>query len=268
MKAQYRLINFVPDPFHGNRYSVGAVVRDEQGIQVAMAKFIPQAECLGSDQSFMLLRQNLGMLRQLRSFEEMPLSFGPHFVMGKPQVVDSTVRDVVAWLRDEVLPQPLGKKSTARKRGPNRSTMGRRYLSQFGVSDYIRPFKATRELPVLNGTASIFPSFSQAVSSKEELFFLEPIALSLKSVEEHAKEVTRDFSASRDLLRHKNVGKEIRRYAYLLPDGNLDLRQELKEMLALGADEVVDTMSLAERESFVKQIDRVGSRGASQGTMV
>ena len=262
MKSRYRLIQFVPDHFNGNRYSVGAVVDDGDGVRVVIAEHIPGAECLGSDTSFMLLRHNLDDLRGLRSFERLPMSIGPHFELTDPKQIDVADVDPVEWLRADILPRPLEKKSKARKRGPNRSTIGKEYLGQFGVGDYIESFDPRRDLPMLNGTTDVFPSISQSVSGQVELVLMEPIAPKLKSVTRHVKSVTINFSASRQFL--KDVKTPVEMYAYIMPGGQRSEREEIRAHLEQGAHRVFDMVSMSQREELVGRIDEVGASGDVQ----
>lgn len=264
MNGQYRLIHFVPDHFNGTRYAIGGLIATEDGVRVALARLIPGAECLGDDASFMLLRHNLDLLRQLRSFDELPMTFGPHIVLDSPRKLERAVVDPVAWLQDEILPRPLPGPSQARKRGRTRTTIGRDFLQQYVQGDLIRSFQVQRDLPMLNGSAKIFPSISQSVVGQDELILMEPIAPELKNTMEHVKTIAHHFAASRFILEKENISVGVNLLAYITPDSTSEQREEITEYLSLSAHKVYDMDSARERREFIRRINEVGSSGRSQ----
>lgn len=108
VRGMYRFIYFIPDHFNGSRHAIGAIVAEGGRIRVVKAEMTPCEACIGSAAGYMLLKQSLKGLGEIRSFDELPMSFGPHFDLSEPRILEREVGDPLVWLREEVLPTQEG----------------------------------------------------------------------------------------------------------------------------------------------------------------
>lgn len=264
MNSRYRLIYFVPDHFSGERIPVGAVVSENGVLDVAIADRTPGAECLGSAARYMLLRDTLDDLRQLHSFERLPMAIGPHFEMTEPRELPQIETNAVKWLRETILPRYQEKPSAARKRSPSRSKLGLSYLQQFGVAKYVKQFRPSRDLHELNGASETLPSISQGVRGGSNLLLMEPIVPSRHQLDEDLKQVGTRFFAYRGALQRPQRDTTVSFLAYVLPGGDMSRRSEIFGRLGDAADQVYDVATLHQRRELMTTIAEVGRSGAEK----
>lgn len=264
MSGHYKLIHFLPDHFSGERIPVGAVVAESGDVRVTIADRIPGAECLGSAAKFMLLRETLDDIRQLRSMDGLPMSFGPHFVMTEAKELPRVDGDAVAWLRDHVLPRRLETPSSARKRGPRRSSVGLDYLRQFKVAKYVKQFRPSRDLHELNGASKSLPTISQGVRGDGRLLLMEPVVPTRHQLDKDLQQIGTNFFAYKGAIQTHPIDTALDLIAYVIPGGDASSRSEIVGRLSESADRVYDAAALEDRTELVERVSDVGKSGVGE----
>lgn len=105
MTARFRLLLFVPNPFNGMSWPLGAVVDTQDGLEVARSGRLPDAAALGSERTAQLARILHRHLNEFCSFDAVPISFGPYAVLGEKRTVPEGVENPVQWIEEHVLPR-------------------------------------------------------------------------------------------------------------------------------------------------------------------
>ena len=264
MTRHYRLIHFVPDHFSGERFPVGAIVAVDGSLEVAIADRTPGAECLGSDATYMLLRDTLDDIRQVRSFDSLPMAVGPHFELSETRVLPDLDVRAVKWVEENILPRRKEGERASRKRGPTRSTMGKEYLEQFGIGDYVSRFNPKRDFSELNGVSETLPSISQGVVGAGRMLLMEPIVPKRRQLDDDLKTVGQRFFSYRGALQTHSVSSDVGFLAYVLPGTDKDQREHIAGMLDRAADDILDMAQLAQRRRLVRQVTEVGESGKHQ----
>jgi len=101
MKAtspQYRLLEYVADPFEGRCILLAALVREANGtLRVIQAPTTPGPDELGSVRAANLLASLRRDIAELDSFDRLPRSFGPQLILTSPEPLPSD--DPLGWVQ-------------------------------------------------------------------------------------------------------------------------------------------------------------------------
>lgn len=90
MRVEFRIVQFVANPFSGLCFPVAALVRDADGdVRVVVPTSTLDAHRLGSQKAANALLSMAKDLAELRSFDRLPRHFGPHFTLSAPQPAPS-----------------------------------------------------------------------------------------------------------------------------------------------------------------------------------
>ncbi len=114
MTACFRVLLFVPDPFNGMSWPLGAVVDTQDGLEVARSGRLPDAAALGSQRTALLARRMHRRLNEFCSFDAVPISFGPYAVLGEKRTLPEGVENPVQWIEEHVLPRATAKRRASR----------------------------------------------------------------------------------------------------------------------------------------------------------
>lgn len=87
MSRQYRLLQYIVDPFARHRVTVAALIRGGQTVTVIMAPSERVQHGLGSPRAWNLLSSLRRDIEALHSFEQLPRAFGPQFVLTTPEPI-------------------------------------------------------------------------------------------------------------------------------------------------------------------------------------
>jgi hypothetical protein len=103
MSGQYRVLQYVANPFSGLCLPVAALVLDADGqLHVTLASSLPSADLVGRRTANLLITMQ-GEIAALDSFERLPRSFGPQFVLTKPEPIPSD--EPLRWVEDVLFPR-------------------------------------------------------------------------------------------------------------------------------------------------------------------
>jgi hypothetical protein len=97
MSRQYRLLQYIVDPFARRRVTVAALIRDNGTVRVVLAPAERVMRGLGRLRAGRLLASLRRDIEALDSFERLPRSFGPQFVLAPPESIPAG--DTVGWVQ-------------------------------------------------------------------------------------------------------------------------------------------------------------------------
>jgi len=104
MSTEYRVLQYVANPFSGLCFSLAALVRDADGVvHVILAPAAPTAREVGSESEANLLASLRRDIAALDSFDRLPRSFGPQLVLTKAQYVPS--EEPLRWVEEQLVPK-------------------------------------------------------------------------------------------------------------------------------------------------------------------
>ncbi len=102
MPRQYRLLQYVVDPFTGRRVSLAVLFREEDGsTRVVLAPTIPDSEELRSVRTANLLTSLRRDIAELDSFDRLPRSFGPQLILTAPETAPTD--DPADWVWERLI---------------------------------------------------------------------------------------------------------------------------------------------------------------------
>jgi hypothetical protein len=266
MKARYRLVHFIPDPFLGGRVPIAAIVdRGSGSIDIARIPHIPGPACLGGLATSAVVQIILEDLESATHFDRLPLTVGPQVVFGRPWDIPHGVEDPISWIQSNLYARSTVQKHDKEHRAPNRSTFGYRFFENYHVSEYVR--KSFHPGTDANGflpNAAVLRPISHYVDGRNELLLMEPIVPRRSVWHADVSTIATTFGAYKTALRHEHSRIKTRLTAYVLAGSAKDDLHSIMSELMPFADEVIDTADPHARAKFVAQIRDVGrSRDAS-----
>jgi hypothetical protein len=103
MSGQFRVVQYVANPFSGLCFPVGALVLDANGqLHVTLAPSLPSADLVGRRTANLLIAMRED-IAALESFERLPRHFGPQFVLTKPEPIPSD--EPLRWVENVLFPR-------------------------------------------------------------------------------------------------------------------------------------------------------------------
>ena len=97
MSRQYRFLQYIVNPFTRHRVTVAALIRGSQAVKGIMAPSDRVRGELGDLRAWNLLASLRRDIEALGSFERLPRSFGPQFVLTAPEPIPSG--DPESWVQ-------------------------------------------------------------------------------------------------------------------------------------------------------------------------
>lgn len=98
--AQYRLLQYVVDPFTAwGRATVAALIEDDR-VRVVLAPASRVQHELGRARAEALLTALADDIEAIDSFDRLPRAFGPQFVLTPPE--QAPERDVLRWVEHQL----------------------------------------------------------------------------------------------------------------------------------------------------------------------
>lgn len=97
MSRQYRLLQYIVDPFARRRVTVAALIHDDGAVRVVLAPADRVQRGVGRLRARKLLASLWRDIEALSSFERLPRAFGPQFVLTSPEAIPSG--DPVGWVQ-------------------------------------------------------------------------------------------------------------------------------------------------------------------------
>lgn len=111
--AQYRFLQYIVDPFIAwRRVTVAALIKDQNyGVRAIMAPKTRVQQELGWDRAESLLAELELDIRALVSFDHLPRSFGPQFLLTSPEKIPGTEKnpgmdDALLWVHARLAEEP------------------------------------------------------------------------------------------------------------------------------------------------------------------
>lgn len=266
MKRHFKIIHFIPDPISGARIPMGAVVYEGRGFQMAFAKHLPDADCLGGRKTARLLNFLIDDLKGIQHPSELYQKLGPQILVDDQRPIPEEVADAVTWLENFILPRPAAsQKRTAGVRRPSRYAEGKGFLDKHDVGKYVRrSFKPQRYLKSSDEALRHLATISQWVAGDGELLLMEPLIPRRPEWEVDLTEINTRFSAYRH---HVTNGLDDHRgelIVYILPGGTEEVRTKMHHTLK-SSTAVVDTDDAVELGKFIDLVHRVGEAQTQLG---
>lgn len=267
----YRIISFRPRPLSGGQVPVAALVLEGAQTRAVVAKFIPDARCLGGAAVANTLRVALRSIECASRFDELPEGTGPYFTMSEPRALHSSIDDATKWLAMHVLPTPAKRAQATRQGTTHRETFGMSFFKTWGVARWVKP--RLRPETLWGSSASkiseFMPSITHWVRGKEATLLLEPIAPA-RGVEDELKHVVSAFSTLKgELERRASLLPAPRFLVYALANVSEKDRQHAADVVAdLRFAEFVDGALPSRCEWFASEIATHGREGDAQGTIL
>jgi hypothetical protein len=253
--ARFRLIDFLADPFTGARFPIAALVQVGREVSVARA---PQAIELGlgySTGAYTTARFIVDSLEaSATSIDALPVSVGPHAVLGEERLVPEGVTAPVSWIEDTLLrpSTPSILRAAAKERVRERT--GFRFLQQWNVAQFVgHPYRARSHFPK-NKFGLILQDVSQFVRGPSHLLLMEPLVIDAGSYKRSLKHVGTVFAAWQHAFDSTRDPQRAELVAYVLSGDRPDAVAHAKEALRGSADRVVDVNASTERAAFFDSI--------------
>lgn len=268
MRAFYRVVHFVPDPFSESRIPIAALVGSGPEVQLAHAKHVPGPSCIGASESA-LLKSVLRTLSAATSLDALPPSTGPHGVLGPPRSVPTGVEDPLEWVERFVLPTPVSiQKRASRERAAKRSTVGYRYFQTWHVAHFVKKrFHPEVEWNIEDPSASVAlaPISHYCGSDQVGMLLMEPVVPAPDQFAESTQKVYERMAAySVYIGHHPSLREKNQLSVYILPGGTRDARHQIRSVCSPVAN-VVDTEIDRERDGLLSIIQHYGAQAADQG---
>lgn len=94
-RNSYRVVHYIPDPFLDGRMPVALLVSAGGAVKMARLPFAHGWTCLGAGAELIkiVLAQDL-----TGNFDRLPMSVGPHFVLGDVREIPAEFGDPFAWI--------------------------------------------------------------------------------------------------------------------------------------------------------------------------
>lgn len=256
VSSQYRVLEFIPDPFLGVGVPYGALVRERGVVVPALAQRIPGANCLGGTAAARALAYCRDLASSIDSFDALPLWAGPQVRLGPVREVPQGVENPIAWVVEHVLPRPADDSVRRSVRAPRRTVVAETFLRSCDLRRWVhRGFEPEVHLRErMAGRTANLPSVSHFVMRGDRLLLLEGVR---PSVETDLQQVATTFLAYGELLRKLGVRDTSERLAYLLPGGDRDGRAALAEQLRDATDRVIDVNDVPGRTAFREHVVKV-----------
>ncbi len=258
MKAQYRIVHFVPDPFSGYRVPIAALVREGERLAVARSLHLPGPDCVGGRVARSTIELILAALNEATTFDQLPPFAGPHALLSDAADVPVAVEDAVEWVRHCVLPRApeatAGDALPPRTKEPRRERAGARFFKTWKVSGFVKK----RFEPATIGAKSAVEPITHYVAGRSDLLLMEPVLGRRSRFAEDLTRISTHFLAWKQLLHQMDYQKRATFIAYVFADGTKAVLQA-KERLKSSADEIVDTDQVGEREAFLRRIKEIGT---------
>ena len=266
MKRHFNIIHFLPDPISGARVPMGAVIHEGSSFEVAFAKHLPDADCLGGRKTARLLNFLIDDLRTIRRPSELHQKLGPQILVDDPRPIPAGVTNAVSWIEKSILPRPP---ATPEKSGgvrrPSRYSEGKKFLDRHEVGTYVkRSFKPQRYLESTDEALRHLATISQWVAGDGELLLMEPLVPRRPDWEDDLTEINTRFSAYRHHVENGLNGYDGALIVYILPGGEEDARHQMQRTLK-SSTEVIDSDNAVELGEFVERLRRVGEAQTTLG---
>lgn len=114
MRHSYRIVHFEPNPFNGERFTLGALVRDALGTRFVASEHLPGPACIGSAAAAVaafMIAEDLRNSANLR-FDAVPQSVGSSVLLSLERAAPEGVASLDEWVLS-LLPRKAARASKA-----------------------------------------------------------------------------------------------------------------------------------------------------------
>lgn len=261
---KFRIVYFTPDPFRGDRFAVGAMVRDGRGMRFRRAAQIPGPECLGSRQSWATLQMVLDNVGALDSLEEIAPGYASQLVsFSPPKEIPAGVEDPDDWVERVFLTRsgPAAPRATRPQR-ERRDVYGRRLFEHWQVDRYVRNrFDFSALVPRSVEAVEVSHHPTHWVLGREKVLLMEPLIGTRPSFDADLKDVAQSFLAQQRLFQIDAAEAPYapEYLAYVFSNGYRGAVSEAKQALHRAQVNVVDVEDQRDCARLIQRVRDVGS---------
>jgi hypothetical protein len=260
MKVEYKLLRLIADPFRGDKFTVGALLQDEQGVRFVQANTLPGAECLGSARTKRAL--DFVVSETSKSNEDwwtkLPVTITRFVEHSETRTLN--VANPERFIRENVLPN--FEKEVGPSRSPSLLTLGERYFSQFDASRFVK-----KNFPIQDyyRTSGYQLSTGLHTLGQERLVLIEPIFAERNSLSEDVRSVALRYQSWRLFEQDARTTQlPIELYVTILPGGDAERAAELvEESVGASMDKLFLMDSESDQNAILGRIEEVGASLAS-----
>lgn len=256
MKVEYKLLRLIADPFRGDRFTVGALLRDSEGVRFIQAPSLPGAECLGSARTKRALDFVVSETSKSNDdwWTKLPVSITRFVEHSDEHTLN--VANPETFIREKVLPNYQG--DSGRSRSPSRMVLGERYFSNFPSGRYVK-----KNLPVKDYymTSGFTLTTGLHTLGADRLILIEPILPSRESVKMDVSAVAQRYQSWRLFEQSgRTLMRPLELYVTILPGEDSALAAEMvEESIGNSMDKLYVLDSGGDLDSFLGRIEEVGA---------
>ena len=258
--SAFRTIYFRPRIALDWRIPVAALVRTRGGVKGVAADVLPDPRCLGSAASRGILEQGLRELLDCLEWSALPVSMGPHFELGREQMLPE-VHNPVGWVRRQALPTRGEQDGESTDSQPKVRTIAWNHLRAWGVSSFVQKNLGPK---VINETARIpdeVAAITHYVAGRSTVLLMEPVILGrrMQDVRNTIGRIYQRLSTYEHNWDRSRGSRQCSSLAYILPGTSpRDVIEDAARKLAPIAT-VFRTGDDAARHEFTQRIQTVGT---------
>lgn len=265
--VRFRLVQFVPDPFFAARVPMAALLTDGVSLVSVHAPIWYSAETLGSRTRGAVLRLAQCALSEISSFDVLPQSMGPHFLLDVIRTLPhQDITKAERFVREHILSEnPSSESEVVTSRGPHRATFGRRFFETWGVDDLVcATFRPASDWEGRLARLTPYGEVSHWVAGVDSVLLMEPV-VARPQISFDLRDLAKLFAAYRFAL-HSEEHHNIRFIAYLLPGVSAAHKEEVARVLA-DAHQIVDTEDEKQRDALLQEIRGCAGAVRQQGLL-
>lgn len=261
LEQAYQILYFAPDLASGERFAVGAFVRDHDGQRFVPAKRRLGPACLGGARPAALLDLFLDRALSMQNghVAEVQRALGQYIELGQEVMLPIRVRDVAQWVRAHVLPTGDDGPPERKSPGTRRDSAGMAYFLDRGVRMFVRrrfhPEQFWGER--LQSQVRTGLSATHWVNGGDRVLMLEPVLVRHDDVS--ARNVhTQILALQRYMERVAAANSAIG--AYVLMSGPAKAREDAVRLMKDATDLVYDVADPVQADLLTDDICKMAAR--------
>lgn len=256
MKVEYKLLRMIADPFRGDTFTVGALLRDGDGVRFVQAKTLPGPECLGSAQTRRALDFVISESSKSNDdwWTKLPVSINRFVEHSEEHTLN--VQEPLKFIVNEVLPN--FEAGAGSSRSPSRILLGERYFSNFHAGQYVKKNLQIKDYYVVSGYTL---AAGLHTLGKDRLILIEPILPSREGLKTDISVVAQRYQSWRLFEQSgRTHSRPLELYVTVLPGGDSQQTAEfVEESVGKSMDKLFLMDSTTDLDAFLSRVEDVGA---------
>jgi hypothetical protein len=264
MKSEqaYHILYFSPDLVSGERFAVGAFVRDMNGRGFVAAEHRPGPACVGGVRQHQVLEVITDRASEVQDWESAVLkrALGQYVELGPEVAVQHRVPDLARWVVRHVLPRA---DEGAKAPGPSRvrrDSAGRQYFEQRNVSHLVggrfRPQQFWHSETVSRVESGL--TATHWVNGGDRVLMLEPVLV--RDQDHGPRDVLKQILALQKWLERVPSARDSQVGAYVLHGGPKSARTDAVMLMQDATDLVFDVADPDQADALDERVRSVAER--------